>query len=67
MKLQSLKGLEKSIGGRPKSGNTKVRLSFYMSIDESEKLKIYADKNDYSVSAMVREIVNRLIKNTDNK
>lgn len=54
MKLQSLKGLEKSIGGRPKSQQQKRRHTFYLSESESETLKSYSLENDITISELVR-------------
>jgi len=62
MKLQSLKGLEKSIGGRPKSQNKKHRHAFYLSEHESESLKLYAFENDITVSELVRNLVKQTLK-----
>lgn len=65
MKLETLNEIEKSIGGRPKSPNPKVRLSFYLSTTEAEELKIYVVKNDLTVSEMVRSLVRTLFKGSD--
>jgi len=67
MKLQTLSDIEQSFGGRPKSSNLKVRHSFYLNQEESELLKAYATKSDFSVSEMVRRLIRPLLKNIDNK
>jgi hypothetical protein len=67
MKLQTLSDIEQSFGGRPKSSNPKVRHSFYLNQEESELLKEYAIKNDFSVSEMVRRLIRPLIKSMGNK
>lgn len=62
MKLQTLSGIDKSIGGRPKADSQKRRHAFYLSETESELLKLYAFKNDVSVSALVRDLVKQTLK-----
>ena len=57
MKLQSLADLEKSIGGRPKRGNTKARITFYLSKEEVHKLRYSAEQTDRSISEIVRKLV----------
>jgi RNA-splicing ligase RtcB len=64
MKMQTLKELQHSIGGRPKFKlqRKKVRLSFYLDIREAQKLKNYAEANDKSLSQVVRESLKEVIK-----
>ena len=40
----------------------KIRLSFYLNINEAELLKIYAEDNDKTVSQIVRELLKPLTK-----
>ena len=54
--------IENSIGGRPKKANTKVRLSFYLTEKEAHDLKIFSLSRDKSVSLIMRELVQKLIK-----
>ena len=51
MNLPSIEDVEKSVGGRPKMDNPKVRMSFYLQPEEAEKLKLQADKQGVSTSA----------------
>lgn len=62
--MQTLSELEHSIGGRPKMKlrRKKVTLSFYLGVKENEHLKKYADKNDKSISQIVRESLKQLLK-----
>lgn len=64
MKIQTLSQLEHAIGGRPKMKlrRKKIRLSFYLNINEAELLKIYAEDNDKTVSQIVRELLKPLTK-----
>jgi len=61
MKLQTLEGLDKAIGGRPKAPASKRRHSFYLSAKESELLKKYAHDNDITVSAIVRTLIKPIL------
>ena len=67
MKLETLNEIEKSIGGRPKSANPKVRLSFYLSPCEAEQLKMYVVKSDSTVSEIVRRLIRSLINSHTGK
>lgn len=67
MKLQTLSDIEQSFGGRPKTSDLKVRHSFYLNQEESELLKNYATKNDFSVSEMVSRLIRPIIKSIENK
>lgn len=62
MKLQTLDGLEKSIGGRPKILESKRRHSFYLNAKESELMKIYVVDNDTTVSEVVRNLIKPMLK-----
>lgn len=66
MRLQTLKELEDSIGGRPKFQlrQKKVRLSFYLGLRECEYLKAYADTHELSISEIVRGQLKPLLKKT---
>ncbi len=57
MKLKTFAEVEQTIGGRPKVGNMKVRMSFYVSQPEAEQLRSLADKNARPISQMVRLII----------
>lgn len=67
MKLQTFSDVQKSLRGRPKSGNSKVRLSFYLNQEDFDLLKVYVTKNDLCVSEMVRNLVKPLLKGVDDK
>ena len=62
--IQTLSQIEHAIGGRPKMKlrRKKIRLSFYLNINEAELLKIYAEDNDKTVSQIVRELLKPLTK-----
>lgn len=60
--LPKFNDIEKSIGGRKKIKEAKVRLSFYLSKEESDKLKSIAEFRDTPVSVLVRELVRRMIE-----
>jgi hypothetical protein len=62
MKLQTLSGIDKSIGGRPKAQSQKRRHAFYLSESESELLKSYSLENDIAVSELVRHLVKQILK-----
>jgi hypothetical protein len=63
MKMQTLDELEHSVGGRPKFKlrRKKVRVSFYLGLEEAENLKEYADNHDKSTSQIVRESLKTLL------
>jgi hypothetical protein len=62
--MQTLEELQHSIGGRPKFKlrRKKVRLSFYLDIRETELLKAHAEANDKTISKVVRESLQIVIK-----
>tara|TARA_B100000809_G_C14844693_1_gene426079 strand:- start:119 stop:307 length:189 start_codon:yes stop_codon:yes gene_type:complete len=62
MKLQTLEGLDKAIGGRPKAPTSKRRHSFYLNAKESELLKVYVRDNDTTVSELVRGMLKPMLK-----
>ncbi len=57
MELPTLADLEHSIGGRPRSEASMVRMSFYLSPTEAQLLKALAQDQFRPVSQMVRLIV----------
>lgn len=57
MKPQTLRELEQSIGGRPGTNRSKVRLSLYLSQAEADLLKARAQREDQSVSQTIRSII----------
>jgi hypothetical protein len=63
MKLQTLEGIDKTMGGRPKTQFPKRRHSFYLNAKESELLKEYVSDNEVTVSQLVRSLINKVIKN----
>ena len=63
MNLKPFTDIEKTIGGRPKSDETKVRLSFYVSQVEADQLKTTAQETACSVSQIVRLIVRNFLSN----
>ncbi|PKH31457.1 hypothetical protein [Shewanella sp. ALD9] len=62
MKLQTLKSLEDSIGGRPKTLAPKQRHTFYLNPKESKLLKAYARDKDICVSQLVRNLIKELVE-----
>lgn len=58
--LPTLDEIEQTIGGRP-TKEKKVRLTFYLSKAESEKLRKIAQEKDNSVSIVVRELIRSII------
>lgn len=63
MKLQTLEGVGKTMGGRPKMKlhKKKVRLSFYLDIGEVQQLKNHAEANDKTMSQVVRDALKVMI------
>lgn len=57
MKLQTLDEIERSIGGRPKVKNTKVRIDFYMLQNDADKLKQLAENKGLALSQFVRSVM----------
>ena len=57
MKLQTLSQLEKSVGGRPKMVEPKVRMSFYLTQTESEQLRSLSEDEARPLSQQVRQII----------
>lgn len=57
MKLQTLSQLERSVGGRPKVAEPKVRMSFYLTQTESERLRSLSDDEARPLSQQVRQII----------
>lgn len=64
MTMQTLAELEQSIGGRPKKAlrKKKIRLSFYLGLKEAQLLNEYAEIHDKTISKVVRETLQALIK-----
>lgn len=62
MKIQTLKELEKSIGGRPRSKRKKVRLSIYLDKTDYMFIKKYSNREDMPISVIVRNLIKTLIK-----
>jgi len=52
--------IEHAIGGRP-TKERKIRMSFYVTKQESETLKSMAQIKDTTLSMMVRELVRTMI------
>ena len=65
MKLQTLKELEHSIGGRPRFQlrRKKVRVSFYLGLRECKYLKANATAHELSISEINRYLVHEDHKN----
>jgi len=61
MKLQTLEGIDKAMGGRPKTQSPKRRHSFYLNAKESALLKQYTRDKDISVSELVRELIKKIV------
>lgn len=59
MNLPTIDDVERSVGGRPKMDNPKVRLSFYLSPDEERDLRIIARNESISMSSMIRVVVRK--------
>ncbi|MCP4595426.1 hypothetical protein [Neptuniibacter sp.] len=62
MKLQTLSQLEHSIGGRPKTAKTKVRMSFYLTEQEAELLRIASENEARPVSQQVRLLIRQFLE-----
>ena len=62
MKIQTLKEIEHTLGGRDKTNNRKVRLTFYLNPSEARELKQYSLRHDISISEIVRQSLKFLIK-----
>lgn len=64
MTMQTLEELQHSIGGRPKFKlrRKKVRLSFYLDIQEANVLRVYADSDGKTISQVAREAIKKLIQ-----
>ena len=66
MKLKTLTQLERSVGGRPKVNNPKIRVSVYLTQSETDQLKILAVQEARPVSQIIRHIlINHLKPNLD--
>lgn len=63
MNLKPFSEIEKTIGGRPKLEEPKVRLSFYMSQNEASQLKMIAESTARPVSQIIRLIVRHQLSN----
>lgn len=61
MKLPTFLDVEGSVGGRPKVKALKVRLSFYVSPVEADRLRSLAEHKGLSVSILARQITNEYI------
>ena len=59
--LPKFNDIENAIGGRPKK-EAKVRMAYYLSKEENEKLKSIAESRDLPVSVLVRKLVKKMIK-----
>jgi|TARA_R110001583_G_scaffold59932_9_gene178461 hypothetical protein len=62
MKLQTLDGIDKTMGGRPTIQFSKRRHSFYLNPKESELLKEYSRKHDITVSELVRKMIKQIVE-----
>jgi hypothetical protein len=63
MKIPTLASIDQSIGGRPEKIHLKkVRLSFYLSPEETVILKAYIRGSDSTVSGLVRSLLKPLLK-----
>ena len=60
MKIQTIAELEHSIGGRPKSQQKKVRLTFYLGKADFKRLKAYSIFIDKPISVIVRDLLKSL-------
>lgn len=65
MNLKPFTELEKTIGGRPRKEHPKVRLSFYVSKPEAERLKTLSEQQSYPLSQMVRLILQYHLSDND--
>ncbi|MDA0148169.1 plasmid mobilization protein [Vibrio sp. LaRot3] len=57
MDLPSIEEVERSVGGRPKLEERKVRVSFYIKPVEAEVLRQKALERDMSISEYVRKMI----------
>ncbi|MCP4595395.1 hypothetical protein [Neptuniibacter sp.] len=62
MKLKTLSELEHSLGGRPRTAKTKVRMSFYLTQEEAELLRIASENEARPVSQQVRLLIRKFIE-----
>jgi hypothetical protein len=67
MKLPTIDEVERSVGGRPKVDNPKVRVSCYLNPNDAERLRIMASSDSISMSMFVRLIVKSHINECGNK
>ena len=65
MNLKPFTELEKTIGGRPRVEQPKVRLSFYVSQLEADRLKALSEKQSYPLSQMIRLILQYHLSDDD--
>ena len=65
MNLKPFTELEKTIGGRPRVEQPKVRLSFYVSQLEAKQLKALSEKQSCPLSQMVRLILQYHLSDND--
>jgi hypothetical protein len=65
MNLKPFTELEKSIGGRPRKEHPKVRLSFYVSQPEADRLKALSEQQSCPLSQIVRLILQYHLSNND--
>lgn len=63
MNLKPFSEIEKTIGGRPKLEEPKVRLSVYVSQEEADYLKVMSDETIRPVSQIIRLIIRRHLSN----
>lgn len=61
MKLQTLAQLEHSVGGRPKAMKTEIRMSFYLTPEEAELLRILSENEARPVSQQVRLLIRQYL------
>ncbi|MDF1882610.1 hypothetical protein JHD49_01500 [Sulfurimonas sp. SAG-AH-194-C21] len=55
--LPSMKDLEHSLGGRPDSSKSKVRISVYIDKADNEALRLVCTKVDIAVSTLIRKLI----------
>ena len=52
--MNVFKEMEDAIGGRPKKKERKVKMYFYVTVEEREQIKELSEETDLSISSIVR-------------
>jgi len=52
--MNVFKEMEATMGGRPKKKERKVKMYFYVTVEEREDIKALSEETDLSISSLVR-------------